>query len=715
MVHTLPRLAVGPAGGRTLGGIVLVGAVRRVDRARKSLFWLLSVAVTLSFGGLVAAPAYAAAANGPGTIEVCKAAKNGMAGLPFQFRLNGGAPFTVNGGACSGPMAAPAGNNTVVETQQPGLEVQKIKANKKVSENLSTGTVVVKVKAGSTPANETLVTYTNRRNPAIGLKVCKVTTDPTLEGDSFSFTENGGPAYSVKAGTPASPICGPVHKYALDTQVNIAELAVANTIVSNITVSDGRGSNVDTATRTVTATIGAGVTVVTYTNVVEQIPQFGYIEVCKESGDEYSTGGAGRGYVTGSFDFTITAPGFTATRSILVGQCSEPIQVPAGNVSVAEAARFPYFVSAIEVTPSNRLVTKNLSNGTVTVVVPSGDTNDETLVTYENSTRTGLVKICKTLAPNSGALAGVDFFFIVEDVNGAHTVRVTAGAAGSTTCVIEPRPLPLGTPVMITEEGQPSVVNTSVTVSPASQNLGSAPPTANLSVGTGITTATFVNQAWGTVEVCKIGTEKPTFTQTFQFSVNGGPAFDVRAGQCSQPIPVPAGTATVYELAKTSFHLVSVTAVGPAGENRIVSGFNPVTVSTPFGGVENETLVTFTNSVDTGQFKICKESSEPTLQDVYFEFKYAIDFLNVEGSANLKPGQCSALSVPVPVVLFDEGQILINVTETIPPGVDVSQIKVANGDVHGADLDNGVVVISVHQGITTVTFTNVREPLVPEH
>ena len=139
--------------------------MRLVQRGRKSLFWLLSSLLTLTFSGFLAVPAHAAAATGPGTIEICKSAKNGMAGLPFHFTLNGGAPFTVNGGSCSGPKAAPAGNNTVVEAPTSGLEVQKIKANHKVSENVASGIVVVKVKASSTPANETLVTYTNRPQP----------------------------------------------------------------------------------------------------------------------------------------------------------------------------------------------------------------------------------------------------------------------------------------------------------------------------------------------------------------------------------------------------------------------------------------------------------------------------------------------------------------------------------------------------------------------
>ena len=249
--------------------------MRRVERGRKPIFWLLSSLMTLAITGVLAVPAtVASAATGPGTIEICKSAKNGMAGTPFHFSLNGGASITVNGGACSGPLAAPAGNNTVVEAPTAGLEVSKIKANHDVSKNLATGTVVVKVKAGSTPANETLVTYTNRPLPAIGLKVCKQTPDPTLVGDLFSFTENGGPAYSVPAGPVGSPNCGPVTPYPLGTNVNVAELPVANTQVSAITVSDNRGSNFNTAAGTVTATIGAGVTVVTYTNIVPPVPQF---------------------------------------------------------------------------------------------------------------------------------------------------------------------------------------------------------------------------------------------------------------------------------------------------------------------------------------------------------------------------------------------------------------------------------------------------------
>jgi hypothetical protein len=669
----------------------------------------------LLFAGFVPAHAGAATARPAaksavtlGTLEVCKAAANGMSGRAFQFSVNGGAAFAVTGGGCSGPMSVASGSTTVVETATADTQVAAIKANHLVSKDLSSRSATVTVKAGSTPANETLVTYTNKSLPVLGLKVCKAAAanSPGLVGQSFSFGENGKAPFSVAAGTVAAPNCGPVTKFKLGTVVNVSELATAGTFVSGITVSDGRGSNVNTAAGTVTATIGAGVTVVTYTNAVNPVGQLGYVEVCKSGADEY---------VTGSFDFTITgSAGFTASRSVLVDQCTEPIAVPAGQVTVAEAARFPYATTAIAVGPAGRLVSKNLANRTTTVTVPVGDVSTETLVTFTNATLTGQLKICKTLAPNSAALAGQSFrFFVNAAVGLAIGDTIVAGPAGSTTCVIHPEALPLGSAVSITENGTDNVTNTTVTVAPASRDTGSAPPTANLTIGTGFTTATFTNQAYGTVEVCKIAADPSTAIQTFQFKVNGGAAISVKAGQCSLPIAVPAGTATVQELANPNFHLVGVTADGPTGDIRLLTNTNPVTVSVPFGGVENETAVTFTNAVNTGQFKICKVSSEPSLQNVSFNFEWAyeLNFTVITGSASLKPGQCSSLSAPIPVVDGQGFTIQIGVEEDSNPQTVVSNIAVANGTLVASNLKLQNVTFNVNQGVTAVTYTNVRKPL----
>ena len=65
--------------------------------------------------------------------------------------------------------------------------------------------------------------------------------------------------------------------------------------------------------------------------------QTGFIEVCKSTYDEF---------VHGSFDFTITdrLPVSAIQQSVLVGQCTAPIEVAAGNATVTEAAVFPTYV-----------------------------------------------------------------------------------------------------------------------------------------------------------------------------------------------------------------------------------------------------------------------------------------------------------------------------------------------------------------------------------
>ena len=118
---------------------------------------------------------------------------------------------------------------------------------------------------------------------------------------------------------------------------------------------------------------------------------------------------------------------------------------------------------------------------------------------------------------------------------------------------------------------------------------------------------------------------------------------------------MPAGTATVDELATTNFHEVSVTATGPDGSNRILSGtgvspdLNPITISVPFSGTSingNETLVTYTNAVNTGVFKICKQSSSSTLLDESFTFNwsYTLNGPATIGAITLAPGQCGYLN-----------------------------------------------------------------------
>ena len=77
-------------------------------------------------------------------------------------------------------------------------------------------------------------------------------------------------------------------------------------------------------------------TIVNYTN----IPVTGYIEVCKNNASD-----AG---LAGSFTFSITGNNaFSATTTVRIGHGSLPILVPAGQVTVTEAA--PNSVTGITV------------------------------------------------------------------------------------------------------------------------------------------------------------------------------------------------------------------------------------------------------------------------------------------------------------------------------------------------------------------------------
>jgi hypothetical protein len=159
---------------------------------------------------------------------------------------------------------------------------------------------------------------------------------------------------------------------------------------------------------------------------------------------------------------------------------------------------------------------------------------------------------------------------------------------------------------------------------------------------------------------------------------------------------------------------VSVSAIGPTGDNRLVTGptANPATASTPFGGVENETVVTFTNAVNTGQFKICKVSSEPTLQGVTFNFSFSfsVNGVTTTGTAALTPGTCSGLSANIPVVDASDNPIDVQVKEAATPTVAISNISVSNGLELAANTTTGVADFNPYQGFTSVTYTNVRTP-----
>ncbi len=164
-----------------------------------------------------------------------------------------------------------------------------------------------------------------------------------------------------------------------------ANATIAGSVISREDVTVGNGSTVSGKV------IGVNGDVVTNANIVAA--GTGYVEICKQLA-QYD-----RIPVGTIFNFNIT--GVAATIQVPAGawgspNCSPPIQVAAGQVTVTEQARANTAVVDIAVRPASRTISKSNELQQVSLNVPAGDVADETVVTYTNqTTRTGTIEICK--------------------------------------------------------------------------------------------------------------------------------------------------------------------------------------------------------------------------------------------------------------------------------------------------------------------------------
>jgi hypothetical protein len=616
----------------------------------------------------------AGAATTTGTIEVCK---TGNVSGSFPFVLNDVDTFSVAAGTCV-PIAVEPGYSTITELSDPtgATTLQSIHVSPqtdRVSASVKSRTAVVNVPR----RHDVTVTFTNR--PATGqLKVCKIAGSPELLGQSFTFTEQAGSTTVGPFGLTAEAApgdCSAPARYPVGTNVNVAETASSDpdVYVESVTGTGVSWSGGLGATATVQP---GGTTVVTYTNAISVPPTPGYLEVCKQAGDSYVP--------QGPWNFTVTDSDGTVvgSQTTLTGQCSGDLSLTPGNYTVTEdSVTSPDYVSAITGIPTAPLTT-NLADASGTFAVAAGAA--ETAV-FTDSTLLGHIKVCKTIAANS-PLSDQTFNFTVTDLGGTQTISVMA-AAGATRCSPDDTLLPIGSHATVTEQAVPNVALTGVKVLPASSNgSGTTSTSADVIVGPSIASATFTNQALGWVEVCKNAADASTATQTFDFSVNGGASIPVAAGHCSQPLQVPAGTATIQEIeSNPDFYLAGVTASATGIPQAIVSGptNGEITVQVQYGDVGDETVATFTDAVNTGEFKICtQESSEQAnLAGQTFVYDYSVtdDGVTAPGSVSLTepaspgPATCSAEITGVPVVNPDGSVPEVTVT-SLPPTVTDVQI-----------------------------------------
>jgi hypothetical protein len=202
------------------------------------------------------------AQNQTGLLKVCKIAGTGITqGELFTFVL-GGTSFTVPAGYCVQQGLFPVGTTvTVAETPSNGTTLSAIGvvpvANQGVV-NLSAGTVTATIGTGVTE-----VDFTNTAGGLGLLKVCKIAGTGVASGTNFSFVMSGA-SFTVPAGYCVQQGLLPV-----GTVVTITELYSATTMPTAISVLPAnRQGAVDLTGGSITATVGAGVTEVYFTNAV---------------------------------------------------------------------------------------------------------------------------------------------------------------------------------------------------------------------------------------------------------------------------------------------------------------------------------------------------------------------------------------------------------------------------------------------------------------
>ncbi len=186
----------------------------------------------------------------------------------------------------------------------------------------------------------------------------------------------------------------------------------------------------------------------------------GTIEICKTS--------AGPG-VSGSFEFTVSGLA-GQTFTVPVGQCSQPITVTAGQVTVTESPREGFQVAGVSSLPTGTLVSSDLAARTATLSVTAGDVSNQTIVTFSNKVvEKGYLEVCKKAA--AGTTVAGTFTFSVAAGGTTHTVAAPVGGCSA------PLSLPAGT-ATITESVRSDAELTAIEVTPAGRIVGSPDLTA---------------------------------------------------------------------------------------------------------------------------------------------------------------------------------------------------------------------------------------------
>jgi hypothetical protein len=206
----------------------------------------------------------------------------------------------------------------------------------------------------------------------------------------------------------------------------------------------------------------------------------------------------------------------------------------------------------------------------------------------------------------------------------------------------------------------------------------------------------------GYVEVCK-ATGTPAVSGTFSFTVNGHSTGPINVGECSAPIAVRAGTATIVETPTitpdgfggsfNSNEYSEVSAIhtsAPGGtDSALVTAdlaARTATVTVAAGSQAAETVVTFTNDPVQGYVEVCKSQDlGATLDGQTFPFTIygAMGFLQ---HINVTVGACSN------PILAPSGHVVVQ-EDGLATYVDA--ITSPTGSILASNLANAWAAVSV--------------------
>jgi hypothetical protein len=320
------------------------------------------------------------------------------------------------------------------------------------------------------------------------------------------------------------------------------------------------------------------------------------------------------GYAPGTATVTVSNPAGscgTLTTSLTTPNCElisnsgNPISLGIGNLATGQVIALTFPLAPPFTTENVRNDVAIQTQGTLTTDWYAREPN--TLVNFKEvpittpttpSTGGALLKVCKVAG--EGVEVGTPFDFTASAAGPGARRRVTvpAGPGPGGYCQIVGQ-YAVGTPVVLAETVRPGVEVSAIGVEGAAATLEPVAdlPRGNVSLtlGPGVSEATFTNVGYGYIEICKSG----EVTGMFHFTIDGR-RFSVPAGACTPAIRLRAGMRQLVEVEAPGTAMLECQIWPADRESSCQPRERSMTFEVKAGGIATQTIVTIVNGPTRG-------------------------------------------------------------------------------------------------------------------